>query len=120
MGKWAMIMKVQAPIICEPFPKCRTRQDRDETIASAHTYNAWYAAHRTCCSNAALFGGMCSIVREHCANNYFHTPLAEHVLLYMTTMNFSILSRVSELTYTGCIYIYIQEGICYEWTITPC
>ena len=48
---------------------------------------------------------MFSIVREHCANNSFlasFTPLAEHFLLYMTTMNLSIFHRVSELTSTGC------------------
>ena len=45
---------------------------------------------------------MFSIVREPCANNSFHTPLAEHVLLYMTTRNLSIPSMVSELTSTGC------------------
>ena len=44
---------------------------------------------------------MFSIVREPCANNSFHTPLAEHVLLYTTTRN-PIPSRVSELTSTGC------------------
>ena len=48
---------------------------------------------------------MFSIVRENFANNYFpasFTPLAEHFLLYMTTMNLSIFYRVSELTSTGC------------------
>ena len=60
------------------------------------------------------FCGMFSIVREHCANNSFHTPLAEHVLLYTTTRNLSIPSRVSELTSTGCRDIpreaYIADG----------
>ena len=51
---------------------------------------------------AALVGVFGSIVREPCANNSFRTPLAEHVLLYMTTRNLSIPSRVSELTSTGC------------------
>ena len=41
------------------------------TSACDHTYPAWYAARRTCCNNAALFGGMFSIVRELCANNSF-------------------------------------------------
>ena len=48
---------------------------------------------------------MFSVVREPCANNSFlasFTPLAGHVLLYMTTMNLSIFSMVSELTSTGC------------------
>ena len=75
------------------------------TSACDHTYPAWYAARRTCCSNAALVGGMFSIVREPCANNSFFapfTPLAEHVLLYMITMNLSIFSRVSEFTHVGC------------------
>ena len=48
---------------------------------------------------AALVGVFGSIVREPCANNSFRTPLAEHVLLYMTTRNISI---PSELTSTGC------------------
>ena len=64
------------------------------TSACDHTYPACYAARRTCCSNAALVGGMFSIVREPCANTSFHTLLAEHVLLYTTT--------ISELTSTGC------------------
>ena len=51
---------------------------------------------------AAFVGVFGSIVREPCANNSFRTPLAEHVLLYMTTRNHSIPSRVSELTSTGC------------------
>ena len=75
------------------------------TSTCDHTYLAWYASRRTCCSNAALVGGMFSIVREHCANNSFlasFTPLAEHSLLYMTTMNLSIFYGVSELTSTGC------------------
>ena len=75
------------------------------TSTCDHTYPKWYAACRTCCSNAALVGGMFSIVREHFANNSFlasFTPLAEHFLLYMTTMNLSIFYRVSELTSTGC------------------
>ena len=72
------------------------------TSACDHTYPARYVARRTCCSNAALVGGMFSIVREPCANSSFHTPLAEHVLLYTTTRNLSIPSRVSVLTYTGC------------------
>ena len=72
------------------------------TSACDHTYPACYAARRTCCSNAALVGGMFSIVREPCANTSFHTLLAEHVLLYTTTRNLSIPSRVSELTSTGC------------------
>ena len=72
------------------------------TSACDHTYPACYAARRTCCSNAALVGGMFSIVREPCANTSFHTLLAEHVLLYTTTRNHSIPSRVSELTSTGC------------------
>ena len=72
------------------------------TSACDHTYPACYAARRTCCSNATLVGGMFFIVREPCANNYFHTPLAEHVQLYTTTRNISIHSRVSELTSTGC------------------
>ena len=80
-------------------------QDRTGTgtIACYHTYNAWYAACRSCCSNAALVGRMFSIVREPCANNYFHTPLAEHLLLYMTKMNLTIFYRVSELRSTDCI-----------------
>ena len=45
---------------------------------------------------------MFSIVREPCANTSFHTPLAEHVLLYTTTRNLSIPSRASELTSSGC------------------
>ena len=47
---------------------------------------------------------MFSIVREPCANKIksFHIPLAEHVLLYTTTRNLSIPSRVSGLTSTGC------------------
>ena len=60
---------------------------------------------------------MFSIVREHCANNSFpasFTPLAEHFLLCMTTMNLSIFYRVSELTYTGCRDIsrkaYVTDG----------
>ena len=75
------------------------------TSACDHTYPNRYAARRTCCCNAALVGGMFSIVREHCANNSFpasFTPLAEHFLLYMTTMHLSIFYRVSELTSTGC------------------
>ena len=72
------------------------------TSACDHTYPACYAARRTCCSDAALVGGMFSIVREPYANKSFHTPLAEHVLLYTTTRNLSIPSRVSGLTYTGC------------------
>ena len=48
------------------------------------------------------FCGMFSIVREPCANNSFHTTLAEHVQLYTTTRNISIPSRVSEPTSTGC------------------
>ena len=72
------------------------------TSACDHTYPACYAARRTCCSNAALVGGMFSIVREPCANTSFHTPLTEHVLLYTTIRNLSIPSRVSELTSTGC------------------
>ena len=78
---------------------------RTGTSACDHTYPNWYAARRTCCSHAALVGGMFSIVREHCANNSFlasFTPLAEHFLLYMTTMNLSIFYRVSEITSTGC------------------
>ena len=39
-------------------------------------------------------------VREPCTS--FHTPLGEHVLLYTTTGNLSIPSKVSELTFTGC------------------
>ena len=39
---------------------------------------------------------------NHVRNNSFRTPLAEHVLLYMTTRNLSIPSTVSELTSTGC------------------
>ena len=72
------------------------------TSACDHTYPACYVARRTCCSNAASVGGMFSIFREPCANNSFPTPLSEHVLLYTTTRNLSIPSRVSELTYTGC------------------
>ena len=72
------------------------------TSACDHTYPACYVARHTCCSNAALVGGMFSIVREPCANNSFQTPLAEHALLYTTTRNLSIASRVSELTSTGC------------------
>ena len=72
------------------------------TSACDNTYPACYAARRICCSNAALVGGMFSIVREPCANTSFHTRLAEHVLLYTTTRNFSVPSRVSELTSTGC------------------
>ena len=72
------------------------------TSACDHTYPACYAARRTCCSNAALVGGMFFIIREPCANNSFHTPLAEHVLQYMTTRNLYIPSSVSELTSTGC------------------
>ena len=90
---------------------------RTGTSACDHTYPNWDAACRTCCSNAALVGGMFSIVREHCANNSFpasFTPLAEHFLLYMTTMNLSIFYRVSELTSTGCIYrsrkAYVTDG----------
>ena len=75
---------------------------RTGTSACDHTYPACYAARRTCCSNAVLVGGMFSIVREPCANNSFHTPLAEHVQLYTTNRNLSIHSRVSELTSTGC------------------
>ena len=60
------------------------------------------------------FCGMFSIVREPCANTSFHTTLAEHVLLYPTTRNLSIPSRVSELTSTGCRDIlreaYIADG----------
>ena len=60
------------------------------------------------------FCGMFSIVRKPCANNSFHTPLAEHVQLYTTTRNLSIPSRVSELTSTGCRDIsreaYIADG----------
>ena len=69
---------------------------------ATNTYPACYAARRTCCSNAALVGGMFSIVREPCANKSFHTPLAEHVLLYTPTRNLSIPSRVSGFTSTGC------------------
>ena len=72
------------------------------TSACDHTYPACYAARRICCNNAALVGGMFSIVREPCANNSFHTSLAEHFLLYTTTRILSILSRVSELTSTCC------------------
>ena len=72
------------------------------TSACDHTYPAWYAARRKCCCNAALIGRMFSIARQPCANNSFHTPLGEHVLLYTTTRNLSILSRVSELTSTCC------------------
>ena len=72
------------------------------TSACDHTYPVCYAARRTCCSNAALVGRMDSIAREPYANTSFHTPLAEHVLLYTTTRNISIPSRVSELTSTGC------------------
>ena len=80
-------------------PKCAgLGRTGTETSACDHTYPACYAARRTCCSNAALVGGMFSIVREPCANNYFHTPLAEHVLLYTTTRNLCIPSRVSDLT----------------------
>ena len=75
---------------------------RTGTSACDHTHPACYAARRTCCSNAALVGGMFSIVREPCANNSFHTPLPEHVQLYTTHRNLSIHSRVSELTSTGC------------------
>ena len=74
------------------------------TSACDHTYPACYAARRTCCSNAALVGGMFSIVREPRANKSFHYPLDEHVLLYTTTRNLSIPSRVSGLTSTGCRY----------------
>ena len=75
------------------------------TRACDHTYPAWYDARRTCCSNAALIGGVFSIVRQPCANTYFlasFTPLAEHVLQYMPTMNLPIFSGVSELISTGC------------------
>ena len=85
--------------------------------ACDHTYPNWYASRHTCCSNAALVGGIFSIVREHCANNSFPascTPLAEHFLLYMTTMNLSIFYRISELTFTGCRYrsrkAYVTDG----------
>ena len=84
---------------CEPPPECRTGTGPS---ACDHTYPACYAARRTCCSNAALVGWMFFIIREPCANNSFHTPLAEHVLRYMTTRNLYIPSRVSELTSTGC------------------
>ena len=84
------------------------------TSACDRTYPACYAARRTCCSNAALVGGMFSIVREPCANTSFHNPLAEHVLLYTTIRSLSIPSRVSELTSTGCRDIsrkaYITDG----------
>ena len=82
----------------EPPPKCWTRQagEWDKSLLG----RPWktYESCRTCCSNVALDGGMLSIVREPCANNYFlasFTPLAEHILLYMTKM---IFARVSELT----------------------
>ena len=65
------------------------------TSACDHPYPAWYAPRRICFSNSALVGGMFSIIREPCAKNSFHTPLAEHVLLYMVTRNLSILSAVS-------------------------
>ena len=89
-------------IRCEPPPAYRTSRTGTGTSACNHTYSAWYVSRRTCCSNAALVGGMSSIVREPCANNSFHTPLAEHVRLCMTTRKLSILSRVSELTSTSC------------------
>ena len=83
-------------------------------IRCDHTYPAWYAARRTCCSNAALVGGMLSIVREHCANNSFlasFTPLAEHFLLYMTTLNLSIFSRVSDkqIYYETCFHHFRND-----------
>ena len=83
---------------CEPPQSAGLGRTGTGTSACDHTYPACYAARRTCCSNAALVGGMFFIVREPCANNYFLTPLAEHVLLYTTTRNISIHSRVSELT----------------------
>ena len=89
-------------MMCEPPPKCRIGRTGTGTSACDHTYTPSYAARRTCCRNAALVGGMFSIVREPCANNSFHTPLAERVLLYTTTRNLSIHSRVSEHTSTGC------------------
>ena len=97
-----------------PPPSAALGWTGTETSACDHTYPACYAARRTCCSNAALVGGMFFIVREPCANNSFHTPLAEHVLLYRTTRNLSIPSRVSELTSSGCGDIsrkaYIADG----------
>ena len=81
---------------CEPPKSAGLGRTGTGTSACDHTYPACYAARRTCCSNAALGGGMFSIVREPCANTAFHTPLAEHVLLYTTTRNLSIPSRVSE------------------------
>ena len=88
---------------CEPLPpSAGLGRTGTGTNTCDHTYPACFAARRTCCSNAALVGEMFSIVREPCANTSFHTPLAEHVLLYTTTRNLSIPSRVSELTSTGC------------------
>ena len=81
---------------CNPPQSAGVGRTGTGTSACDHTYPVCYAARRTCCSNAALVGGMFSIVREPCANTSFHTPLAEHVLLYTTTWDPSIPSRVSE------------------------
>ena len=81
-----------------------------------------YQAYIVCfsvCFRSQLCQSLCSCscslnYRKACANNSFHTPLAEHVLLYTTTRNLSIPSRVSELTSTGCRDIsreaYIADG----------
>ena len=74
------------------------------TSACDHTYPACYAARRTCCSNAALVDGMFSIAENH-------VPTTLSILHWLNTFcctrqlytrNFSVPSRVSELTYTGC------------------
>ena len=99
---------------CEPPQSAGLGRIGTGTSACDHTYPACYAARRTCCSNAALVGGMFSTVREPCANKYFHTPLAEHGMLYTTTRNLSIPSMVSGVTSTGCRdrsrKVYIADG----------